>query len=109
MGVAIGTALVIIAVLFSIRANADDNVQQLLQACSADNPSYDLFYCAGRVGGIADVLVMNGLLIVNYNDRSAGLQRLSICPGNPAPTHGAEVQIFKNWAQSHPERWGERA
>ena len=36
------------------------------------------------------------------------LVKFAICPGKPTPTYGVKLQVFKNWGQRHPERWGEQ-
>jgi hypothetical protein len=107
---ALSLAVAMIGGLFpSAVAAAEDNVQKLLQECSAENPSYDLFHCIGYVNGIGDMMGLIGLLITKSNERTPNLGRFAFCPGKPAPTYGARLQAFKNWAQSHPEKWGDQA
>jgi hypothetical protein len=89
-------------------ANASDNVQKLLQECNADISSPDFFHCAGYVGGVADMMFYNGLLITKYNANLNTLSHVAACPGNPYPTYGADIQAFRNWAQKHPEKWAEQ-
>jgi hypothetical protein len=103
-----GALLLIASAILAPAASADDNVQKLLQECSADNPSYDLFYCLGRVGGIADMMGLNGIIMGKPEERSIDLLQVSTCTGKPPPSYGAKVQVFKNWAQNHPDRWADQ-
>jgi Rap1a immunity proteins len=100
-------ALVIltISLLLQTSARADGDVQKLVQECGANNPSYDLFYCLGRVGGISDVMGLNGIAM--RKQPSFEILQLSICSNRP-PSYGARVQAFTNWARAHPERWGDQ-
>jgi hypothetical protein len=87
----------------------DFNIQKLLQECSAGNPSSYFFHCIGRVGGIADMMGINGLIMVkpHHGSTTRELQQYATCAGNPAPSYGAQVQVFMNWAQDHPDRWAD--
>jgi hypothetical protein len=103
--IAIGFAIGVFVATSSAYAN--DNVAALLQQCNAEYASTDWFYCVGKVGGISDVMDLNGLL---YSSGKGGtnLSPLSTCPNKPTLPYGARLQAFKNWAQIHPERWGDQ-
>ncbi|WP_363238289.1 Rap1a/Tai family immunity protein [Mesorhizobium sp.] len=75
--------------------NNDADVQSLLAQCKPNNGGWS--YCLGYVGGVADMMAMNGVL----SPRPA----LSICVGQTIPTYGAYQQAFINWAEAHPEKW----
>lgn len=49
-------------------------------------------------------MAMNGLLLSKYGERTENLLKLATCgSGN----YGARAQVFRNWAQKHPELWQE--
>ena len=109
--VALGLAVAGVG-LFPFHAAAEDNVEKLLRECSAgsaDSPLFEWFHCIGYITGIGDMMGLNGLLIAKYDEGVINLNHLAFCPGKPAPTYGATLQVFKNWAQRHPERWGDKA
>lgn len=106
MKVKVGTIAVIIFAMLSSKAMAD-NIQQLLQECNNSDNEYDLLHCAGRVSGIVDMMGLNGSLLTQYGDRLTPLRSFAVCSGKPVPSYGAYLQVFKNWAQSHPERWSD--
>jgi hypothetical protein len=93
------TAIFILSVSLHSHAIADD-IQKFLSRLASD-----LSYCIGRIGGVADLMSSNGYLLTTGTDSEA-LRRTSSCPNtNPAPTYGADVQVFKNLAEKHPEFW----
>jgi hypothetical protein len=76
------------------------DIQKLLEKCNAEGEeNYKQFYCIGYVAGIGDAMRLNG--------QSGLLDQMSIC--GEEGTYGAMVQAFMNWAQKHPERWGEHS
>ncbi|MET2828931.1 Rap1a/Tai family immunity protein [Mesorhizobium shangrilense] len=86
---AIALALAI-AAWFQSPATAAETVQDLLKYCSAKDGSVQAIYCVGRITGIADALFV--------------FAQGSFCP-KTSTTGGAEVQLFKNYATTHPEVW----
>ncbi|WP_352560337.1 Rap1a/Tai family immunity protein [Mesorhizobium sp. M0025] len=55
--------------------------------------------CLGYIAGVADTMIQ-----VHGSDAST----VGSCPSeDPTPSYGAYLQIFKNWAPKHPEKWGE--
>ena len=90
-GIVLSFIAIMCAGVFPPRAEGDDNIQKLLQECNAGNPSYGLFHCLGYVGGIGDMMGINGLLITKYNESAANLGQFAICPGKPMPTYGASA------------------
>jgi hypothetical protein len=103
--VAAVTSAIIASGFLSSSAAADSNIQTLLQECNANSTSYEGFHCVGYVCGIADMMGMNGALFMHSGEGLEGLFALSACYGKPEPTCGAKVQVFRNWAQKHPEKW----
>jgi hypothetical protein len=85
-------------------ARADDssmNVQKLVQFCN--DPQSDLL-CTGYIGGVGDMMVVNAEALKYLTPQAAkSMKALSVCSSDI--TYGAEVQVFKNWAQAHPEMW----
>jgi hypothetical protein len=97
------TAIFILSVSLHSHAIADD-IQKFLSECNNSRLASDLSYCIGRIGGVAGFMSYNGYLLTGTD--SEALRRTSSCPNtNPAPTYGADVQVFKNWAEKHPEFW----
>jgi hypothetical protein len=87
--------------LFTLsQTTARATVQELLRACDSPMTSPPFSFCLGYVSGIGDALVVNRLLHI----RSTDVLGAEIC-GDPNPSHGAEIQAFRNWAHGHPERW----
>jgi hypothetical protein len=92
----------VVAALFCCRVAYGDSIQDLLQRCNSQQNSPNWLYCLGQVGGVGDVMAVNGSLISEYGGKKGDLAIISICaPGN----YGARAQAFKNWAQKHPEMW----
>jgi hypothetical protein len=78
--IAIGFAIGVFVPTSSAYAN--DNVAALLQQCNAEYASTDWFYCVGKVGGISDVMDLNGLL---YSSGKGGTNPLNL----PEQTYSA--------------------
>jgi hypothetical protein len=85
-------------------ASENYTVQSLLMKCSGRVGSLDSIFCVARVGGIADALGFNGYLV---SHGAVGLEKFATYASKPVPTYGADIQVFKNWAEKHPERWGD--
>jgi hypothetical protein len=95
--------LLALLVLAPGAARADDKgatVQRLLDMCNTPVGSPLEAYCLGFVGGMGNVMLMNGHSLRSLKPSSAAL---SLCAKDI--TYGAEIQAFKNWAQAHPENW----
>ena len=82
---------------------AQDNIQQMLLKCTTATVPNDQFYCYGRVTATFEMLALNGETVAQYNKPAKSL--LSICGVRPPPSYGAQVQVFVNWANNHPEKW----
>ncbi|ESY58314.1 hypothetical protein X745_04670 [Mesorhizobium sp. LNJC374B00] len=73
--------------------------QELLNNCNASPGSSAVSLCIGYVSGVADTMMQV---------RGSDADLVGSCPSqNPTPTYGAYRQVFKNWAEKHPEKWGE--
>ncbi|MBZ9678284.1 hypothetical protein LB513_21290 [Mesorhizobium sp. ES1-1] len=85
-------------------ADEDYNrVQALLSDCSSERNSRPRLYCVAYVGGVADLMAVNGS-IAKETGLPIPLKMASTCFTTP-PTYGAYVRAFVNWAQTHPEHW----
>jgi hypothetical protein len=77
------------------------SIQSLYEQCTAADLSKH-FLCVGYVSGIVDTMT-----VVGANDSSPSVARVfGMCP-KASGTYGAAVQVFTNWAQQHPEAWGQ--
>ena len=79
-------------------AAGKQDVQALYYMCKKTGTT-EYWICAGFVGGVADLM---GLFPVGPRDREPALKAFSMCA---SPSHGAMVQAFINWAETHPEQW----
>jgi len=98
--------LILIAFLITVPARSEETVQSLLYKCEAKIDSIGSIYCIGRIGGMADLMGYNGFLI-GKGENSELHRQVSTCTGKPIPTYGALIQVFENWARSHPEHWAD--
>ena len=71
------------------------SIQYLYEECTAESSGRQLF-CDGFISATFDSMWLLG--------GSASTRTLGICVDTPV-TYGASVQVFKNWAQKHPEKW----
>jgi hypothetical protein len=71
------------------------SIQSLYEECTAESSDHRL-YCLGFISATLDSMFLLG--------GSASTRTLGICVDTPV-TYGASVQVFKNWAQKHPEKW----
>ena len=109
MRIALAVGILMVCISSQIAtAETGMTIQTLLQDCNADAGSTDSFLCVGKVSGIGEMMGLNGLLIFQHRESYANFYKFSICPGKPTPTIGAQLQVFKNWARIHPERWAEQ-
>jgi hypothetical protein len=90
------------------------NVQDLLRWCNS-KADFERDTCMGYIAGASDLMTMTGGATLAFNDtfkdqgKTAGMLSVySICPRDPV-TYGASIQVFKNWAEKHPEKWGQPA
>jgi len=79
------------------------SVQGLYQFCNAAPSSKEALMCITYVSGVMDIMQTAGLVDKGQR-RDATQQFLGICPQSFA-SYGAGVQLFKNWAEKHPENW----
>jgi Rap1a immunity proteins len=71
------------------------SIQYLYEECTAEGSGRQMF-CNGFISATFDSMWLLG--------GSASTRTLGICVDTPV-TYGASVQVFKNWAQKHPEKW----
>lgn len=83
-----------LSLLPSVASAADNDVQSLYSACKMSDASQEFAVCVGFISGVGETLHYLGL--------APDAQPFKICG---APTHGAMVQAFLNWAEKHPEAW----
>lgn len=101
----VGVLALIAAGLFSSNASAEPaNVQGLLDQCNSEMTASEFLYCLGYVGGVSDVMILNGIIAKNNPSIDPVLKRFATCPSS-AVSRGASRQAFVNWAQKHPEQW----
>ena len=98
-GISVVWAAVIGAASYSSNAYSDESIQTLLQECNNQDDVSDQLHCVGYVGGVSDMINVNGLLITQYHEESANFVTFAICPGKPTPTYGVKFQVFKNWGK----------
>jgi hypothetical protein len=79
-------------------------MQTLLQECVSELGTPQQLVCAAYIGGIGDVMSMNGVLIRTYHEGGQNLRKFAICAPDPM-SYGAAVQAFVAWGHRHPERW----
>lgn len=80
----------------------DDSVQRGLAECrsAADGGfSYEAGRCIGVASGVGSMLAVNCYSIGDGYSPSL--------KATAPPSTGAAVQAFINWAEDHPERWGD--
>lgn len=77
-------------------------VQELYNNCIASQLSYttvsSLSNCRGYIGGVVEMMMVIGAA------PDAAQRIFGMCPKD-AVTQGAVTQVFKNWAEKHPEMW----
>jgi hypothetical protein len=73
------------------------SIQYLYEQCTGAEIAKQAF-CTGYIVGLAETLGEIGL---QKSARSSG-----ICWNGQSVDYAAAVQVFKNWAQKHPEAWG---
>lgn len=82
------------------------DVQELYDQCKQKSDTQASTFCLGFIAGIADVMRHNGDRRSSMDAAQwAAVSELALCGG---PSYGAYIQAFMNWAQKHPEYWGER-
>jgi hypothetical protein len=76
-------------------------VQDFKQSCeNRDSP--DQLFCVGYIAGVAQMMIAIGVV-------KPSPEAFAMCPGEPFPSYGADLQVFINWADKHPEKWAEKA
>ncbi|HXP73453.1 MAG TPA: Rap1a/Tai family immunity protein [Stellaceae bacterium] len=86
------------------------NVKETLAQCSAKRGSPDWLSCAAYVAGVSDAMMTNAATIKTSGDPKLfdALAPFSMCvAGDIVPTYGDRLEVFKHWAETHPELWGE--
>jgi hypothetical protein len=83
------------------------DVQTLLQERNAGISSLDFALCLGRIGGVSDMAGINGFMFSRRKDLPDDFWKFAICFTKQNASYGARVQAFRNWAQKHPEEWGD--
>ncbi len=97
--------LVLAGMLVAGGARADDvsiNVQKLLWLCNGPPGSPGAAFCGGYVAGVSEIMTVNGEAV--QQQPTAGKNIMTLCGSNKA-TFAELVQVFKNWAQAHPDDW----
>lgn len=97
-----------IATLSSAKAN--DTVGDFLRLCNGDKGDAGRVVCQNFTGGVGRQMFFTGAFakkLRTYADQQT-INIVAAC-SDVAVTDSAMVQVFKNWATSHPERWGEPA
>jgi hypothetical protein len=88
---------------------ADGDIEGLLNDCSADKGSANFNYCIGFVTAALDFMRVNGFFIKEHHyDKDGFVSEWALCLEGQSLTVRAAIQVFKNWAQAHPERWIEQ-
>ena len=72
------------------------SIQTLYEQCTGDIPKRNI--CTAYIVGVSETLSEIGL---QKSARSSG-----ICFNGLSIDYAASVQVFKNWAEKHPEAWG---
>lgn len=73
------------------------SIQSLYEQCTGADISKRNF-CTGYIVGVSETLSEVGL---QKSARASG-----ICFNGLSIDYAAAVQVFKNWAEKHPEAWG---
>jgi Rap1a immunity proteins len=81
-----------------------DTVQALYGWCNDDREK-DI--CLGYISGVYDTMRLVGAASTTEFPGSIAVRNaMGLCPNN-STTYGAAMQVFKNWAERHPEMWSE--
>jgi len=101
----VALASMVPVLLFPLPVQADSlTVQNLLESCNSAENSAGWWYCRGLIYGIGFALAQTASQNVIEGKRPPDL---SICFGESFPPIGAGVRVFTNWANAHPDLWGE--
>lgn len=101
-------AAALIATLSSAKAN--DTVGEFLRLCNGDRGDAGRVVCRYFTGGVGRQMFFTGAFakkLRTYADQQT-MNIVAAC-SDAAVTDSAMVQVFRNWATSHPERWGDPA
>lgn len=89
---------------------ADDEiktVQFLHGLCKAEQSSNDFVFCLAYISGIGDLMYsVNKAKKIEPNCSKPSNPLFSFFALCAAPSHGAMVQAFMNWAEKNPQEWG---
>ena len=83
-------------------AETSNTTQDLYQACQAPKDSPEYFFCFGYITATAQMMNVNAEVLREKDKTTEWLSLMSLCG---APTFGAMIQSFKNYAAAHPESW----
>lgn len=77
------------------------SIEALYRDCNAKESSPAWAFCAGYIAAQAESMIVLGQ--AGESEKPFG-----ICPAPGISVSGrAAIQAFKNWAEKHPERWGQ--
>ena len=79
----------------------DTDLQTLLSQCYDTSKPENQAFCAGRVTGVFQMMLYNGLALTH----GEGTKLLSSCVSDEYPTKEDQLAVFLKWANSHPEDW----
>ena len=104
----VGSGVVAFGSTTSARADSDADhlvtVQSLLNECTSNNNTIKGI-CVGYVSAVMDVMEIVGAAGISRKDDA--MQPFGMC-NKEFVSHGAAIQAFTNWAESHPEQWNQR-
>jgi hypothetical protein len=96
-------ALASVAFVGSAPINAAPNpgtVQFLYETCKTEMAASSPRFCLGYILGVGQLMAVNA----EFGDNFA----LCSVPRGVAPSGGAMIQAFLQWAEKHPESFGQR-
>jgi hypothetical protein len=96
------------ALTASAQLAKQQTTQDLYRLCKSDD-SQVLSYCYGYLEGVFDVITTLGTaMAVAHQTDVQHFQELMFTACNETTVSlGAVRQVFINWAEKHPKRWGE--
>jgi hypothetical protein len=100
------TSVLLYSLTSAVSGAADEmkTVQSLYGLCKSEPSSHEYTFCIAYIGAIGDFM--------HFVDQLAKIEPSSK-PTNPlfsfalcaAPSHGAMIQAFINWAETNPQKW----
>ena len=101
--------LVLAGMLVARGARADEvsiSIQKLIWECNGPPGSPAATFCSGYVAGVSETMTVNGEAV---QQQSIAVKNIPTLCGSNKATFKELVQVFKNWAQAHPENWSKPA